>query len=330
MLGDQLLATQRFPVRHVRPAVTLAVLSTAALVLAGCGDSNTGGGKDALSSVSVSGSEAKKAPSITVKPMPLVADSTQSKVLTEGDGAAVAASDIISINIAIVNGKDGKTVDETYTAQPVGIDLGSPNLFPALKTQLPGKKLGSRVLITSPPKDAFGPEGNTGLGISGNDSVAMVVDLISSTKPLAEAEGTAVAPKAGLPTVTMVKDKPATIAIPKGAKAPTTLVNQPLIVGKGSKVASGQTVRVTYTGALWKDGSIFDASANHPQQEHFEFPAGQGRVIPGWDKSLVGQPVGSRLLLVIPPADGYGTAGSPPKISGTDTLVFVVDILAAY
>ena len=36
------------------------------------------------------------------------------------------------------------------------------------------------------------------------------------------------------------------------------------------------------------------------------------------------------MLLVIPPADGYGTAGSPPKISGTDNLVFVVDILAAF
>ena len=40
--------------------------------------------------------------------------------------------------------------------------------------------------------------------------------------------------------------------------------------------------------------------------------------------------MGSRLLLVIPPADGYGEAGSPPKIAGTDTLVFVIDILAAY
>ena len=40
--------------------------------------------------------------------------------------------------------------------------------------------------------------------------------------------------------------------------------------------------------------------------------------------------LGSRVLLVVPPKDGYGAAGSPPKISGTDTLVFVVDILAAY
>ena len=36
-------------------------------------------------------------------------------------------------------------------------------------------------------------------------------------------------------------------------------------------------------------------------------------------------------MLVIPPADGYGKAGSPQaQIKGTDTLVFVVDILGAF
>jgi peptidylprolyl isomerase len=317
-------------VPQLRPAPFLAVLAVAGLALTGCGDASTSTTQDPLAAVSVSGGDAKKAPAITVKPVPLVANTTQSKVLTEGKGEPVTATDIVSINVAIVNGKDGKTVNETWSSgAPVGIDLGAPTLFPALKTQLPGKKLGSRLLITSPPKDAFGEQGNTSLGIGGTDSVAFVVDLLSATKPLAEAEGTAVAPKAGLPTVTMAGGKPATIAIPKGAKAPTTLVTQPLITGKGAKVESGQTVRVTYTGALWKDGSVFDSSANSPQK-YFEFPVGQGRVITGWDKSIVGQPVGSRLLLVIPPAEGYGTAGSPPKISGTDTLVFVVDILAAY
>ncbi|HET9970969.1 MAG TPA: FKBP-type peptidyl-prolyl cis-trans isomerase, partial [Streptosporangiaceae bacterium] len=41
--------------------------------------------------------------------------------------------------------------------------------------------------------------------------------------------------------------------------------------------------------------------------------------------------VGSRVLLSIPPAQGYGTAGaSQVGIKGTDSLVFVVDILDAY
>jgi len=58
--------------------------------------------------------------------------------------------------------------------------------------------------------------------------------------------------------------------------------------------------------------------------------------VPGWDKGLVGQTVGSRILLVVPPADGYGAKGSPPiggegspPIGAKDTMVFVVDILAA-
>ena len=124
--------------------------------------------------------------------------------------------------------------------------------------------------------------------------------------------------------------EPATITVPKGAKAPAKTVVQPLIPGEGAAVKAGQTVRVAYTGALYKDGSVFDSSANRPEEPYFEFPLGQGGVIKGWDAGLAGQPVGSRVLLVIPPADGYGEAGSPPKISGTDTLVFVVDILAAY
>ena len=53
-------------------------------------------------------------------------------------------------------------------------------------------------------------------------------------------------------------------------------------------------------------------------------------MIPGWNKGLVGQTVGSRVLLVIPPSDAYGSAGQwQAGIKGTDTLVFVVDIIGA-
>ena len=77
---------------------------------------------------------------------------------------------------------------------------------------------------------------------------------------------------------------------------------------------------------LWKDGKKFDASADHGSS--FDTEIGAGSVITGWDKGLVGQTVGSRVLLVVPPADGYGAKGSPPLIGAKDTLVFVVDILA--
>jgi peptidylprolyl isomerase len=53
-------------------------------------------------------------------------------------------------------------------------------------------------------------------------------------------------------------------------------------------------------------------------------------VITGWDTGLASATVGSRVMLVIPSKDGYGSSGySASGITGTDTLVFVVDIIDA-
>ena len=83
-----------------------------------------------------------------------------------------------------------------------------------------------------------------------------------------------------------------------------------------------------YTGVIWRTKKVFDSSWSRKQPYTTEI--GVGQVIKGWDTGLVGQTVGSRVLLVIPPADGYGSAGSSAAgIKGTDTLVFVVDIIAA-
>ena len=56
---------------------------------------------------------------------------------------------------------------------------------------------------------------------------------------------------------------------------------------------------------------------------------GSAPVIDGWNEALIGQPVGSQILVVIPPEKGYGAQGSPPSIPGDATLVFVIDILSA-
>ena len=312
------------------PTLLAAGALASALTLTACGgQSAETPSSTAISAVKVSGADPKTKPTVTVD-APVTVTKTESKVVTEGTGAAVGKDELVSIQAVIVNGTDGKVATSTWEQGPVGLDLGDKNLFKSFRDQIPGQKVGSRVIITSTPADAFGDQGNTQLGITKDDPVVFVIDVLGASPILTEAKGKEVAPKAGLPTVTMNPGKPATITVPKGAKAPTKTVVQPLIEGEGAAVKDGQTVRVAYTGALWKDGSVFDSSASRPEQPYFEFPLGQGQVIKGWDTALKGQKVGSRLLLVIPPADGYGEAGSPPKIAGTDTLVFVIDILAAY
>ncbi len=82
-------------------------------------------------------------------------------------------------------------------------------------------------------------------------------------------------------------------------------------------------------GSIWRTSKVFYSTwptATAPSAP-FAFQLG-GQVIPGWNKGLVGVPVGSRVMLIIPPADGYGKTGNAQAgIKGTDTLVFVIDIL---
>ena len=93
-------------------------------------------------------------------------------------------------------------------------------------------------------------------------------------------------------------------------------------------VEKGDEIAVQYNGYIWRTGTSFQSSWQDGAP--FSTVIGEGDVISGWDTGLVGQTAGSRVLLVIPPADGYGSAGnSKVGINSTDTLVFVVDILAA-
>lgn len=108
-------------------------------------------------------------------------------------------------------------------------------------------------------------------------------------------------------------------------QAPEGLVVEVLREGTGPAVQAGGEISVNYLGQVW-DGQIFDNSYDRGQP--LSFPIGVGMVIKGWDRGLVGQNVGSRLLLSIPPAYGYGARGVPQAgITGKDTLVFVVDLL---
>jgi peptidylprolyl isomerase len=305
-----------------------AALVAAALVLTACGDSKNAKAT-VLDQVTVVGGSDSTAPTITVKPKPLSVTVTTTRVVKEGAGATIKGDEIVSLKYVLLNAKDGAQLDTNFGKANLGLNLGSADLLPGLKKGLANQKVGSRLLVAMPPKDAFGTQGNAQIKVGGTDTVLFLMDVLSTQKPLKTAEGKEVKPAAGLPTVQMQDGKAATITIPKGAKPPTKTVGQLLVEGTGAKVTAGQTIRVTYTGALWKDGKTFDSSANSPQG-YFETVIGQKHVIKAWDDQLVGKPVGSRVLLVVPPADGYGAAGSPPKISGTDTLVFVVDILAAY
>lgn len=115
-----------------------------------------------------------------------------------------------------------------------------------------------------------------------------------------------------------------TLSFPEGG-APAGLQVSVLRPGTGRIIEAGREIAVNYLGQIW-DGAVFDNSFDRGQP--LTFPIGVGMVIKGWDTGIVGQQVGARLLLSIPPQFGYGARGVPQAgIGGSDTLVFVVDIL---
>lgn len=284
-------------------------------------------GQKSLAAVTIKDASGNS-PSLTLPKKPFAVNATVSRVVRPGDGPTVRAGDIVNTHYLLVDGKSGTQADGTFgkAGAPFYVDPKG-NVLPGIVAGLTGQRVGSRVLVAMPPADAWGSRGQQQIGVGPGDSVLMYFSIDRAQAPLAKATGTAVPPVAGLPKVRLAANGEPTITNPK-TPPPTRLVAQPLIKGTGAKVQAGQSILVQYTGEIYRTGKVFDSSWNHGTA--FFTPIGAGQVIPGWDKGLVGQTVGSQVLLVIPPADGYKSAGQPQAgIKGTDTLVFVVDILAA-
>lgn len=130
-----------------------------------------------------------------------------------------------------------------------------------------------------------------------------------------------------LPTATGKFGVKPVLTFPKSTPPPS-LQREVLTEGTGPVTTKGDYLATNYYGTVWGSATAFDNSYDRKATSSFQI--GEGKVVPGWDVALVGVKVGSRVLLSLPPADGYGSAGGAGgKIKGTDTIVFVVDVVAS-
>ncbi|CAN5258734.1 FKBP-type peptidyl-prolyl cis-trans isomerase [soil metagenome] len=316
---------------------TIALAGVVALSLVACSSSSTDAAAactptksgTASAKIDVKG-KFGKSPTVTFS-TPLKSTKTQRTVEIKGSstGKTAVSGSAVTINYAVYNATSGKEIDTTgfgkSKAQPLQLDKTSiiPGLYKAVKCATPG----TRITSVIPPVDAFGTTGQTSLGVAATDSIVFVIDVQTVKAPvkaLSKANGTPVAAKKGYPTVKLAKSGEPTIAVPK-TTAPTKLMITDLKKGSGATVKTGASVTVQYTGVIWDTGKVFDSSWTSGTPATFTTT----QVVTGFGKALVGQKVGSQVIAVIPPDEGYGTTGqSAAGISGTDTLVFVIDILA--
>ena len=96
-----------------------------------------------------------------------------------------------------------------------------------------------------------------------------------------------------------------------------------LQAGSGPVVADTATVSVCYLGVDGRDGAVFDNS--YEQGAPVEFPL--DKVVPGFQKAIAGQKVGSTVAVAMTSADGYPNGQPSAGIEKGDTLVFAIKIL---
>ena len=304
-----------------RTALIVPLLVVA--VLAGCSSGST-----AAPQVTVSGGFGA-APSVHI-PASKAGSALTVKTLVHGTGSALTKSDAFISNyvVYIWSGTSHRLVQSTFSLhKPQPLLAGQ--LLPGLRQALIGQKTGSRVLAVIPPADGYGKSGNPQAGVKGTDTLVFVIDVVRKIPPSATGKQVSNG-GGGLPTVTATGATTAPrITIP-AAKPPASLAARTLIQGSGPRLVKGDTVIAQYVGEIWATHKVFDSSWSRGQPFIFQIGSTPSQVIPGWDKGLIGQRVGSRVLLVIPPADGYGKNGQAQAgIKGTDTLVFVVDLVDA-
>jgi len=312
----------------MRPLLTFpAVLMLSVATLSACSSSDDDASSSdakcvsydagsASGAVEVTGDFGKTDPKATfTTPLEVEAEDLQRTVLDEGDGDDTAQGDQVEAVISIFNGRTGdQAVSENAT-----LTAGDEQTFEAFRAALECVPIGSRVVTTVNAGDVYGEEGYADLDIQGTDALVIVTDIVDVRKPVEAAEWTE-----DVPEVTFKESGEPEVKLT--GEAPDEVLVKVLEEGDGDEVAAGDTVTVNYQGRTWEaPDKIFDQTWGEDGQ-----PASlnTNQVVEGFKAGVVGQKVGSTVLINIPAEYGYGTEESEDNELGGKTLLFVVEIVS--
>ncbi|WP_350348808.1 FKBP-type peptidyl-prolyl cis-trans isomerase [Agromyces sp. G08B096] len=314
----------------MRRAAPVALAAVSALVLAGCA-----GGGDAESTptptaaacmdvssgdlsdgVKVEGDFGAAEPTATFD-TPLETKKLERTVAIEGDGDETAAGDVVDVVISMFSSTSG----ERLVSQPAQLGVGDDTVLEAFGASIDCVPVGSRTVTVAPASAVYGDQGNETIGVAPGEAVVIVADVTGIVEePTPEPLPTPAEWTENVPEVTFNGDEAPTVVIPD-APASTELQLKVLEEGDGATVGEGDSVTVQYEGINWATKESFDSSYSRGEPATFSTSG----VITGFAAALVGQKVGTKLIVTIPPELGYGTDPAAHELGG-QTLVFVVEI----
>ncbi|WP_423917670.1 FKBP-type peptidyl-prolyl cis-trans isomerase [Frigoribacterium sp. 2-23] len=274
---------------------------------------------DLSDAVTVTGDLGAK-PTATFK-APLDPTSSQRTTVIEGSGPKAKQGDVVNVSLAVYDATTGKEQQSAgYDGQkPTQLTVSTDYYVKGIVDALCGAAEGSRTVTVATAADMTTSTNATSGTVV---PVVIVADIVSIVPQ--RATGVDQPAQDGFPTVKLADDGQPTVTVPK-TDPPADLKIEVLKKGDGEVVPDPANVTVQYQGVNWRTGKVFDQSWGKGQLTPFS----TDQVVSGFAKAMIGQTVGSQVVVIIPPSEGYGEAGQPSAgIEGTDTLVFVIDILA--
>jgi peptidylprolyl isomerase len=317
-------------------AVAVAAVLTASLV--GCSASAS-----SACTPSYSAGDASKIVKATAKtasfPTPLVTKTSQVSQNKAGTGTPIQPGDQVDYTFNIYDGKTGQTVGSSGSTQRAG---AAPTVgATAITRSLACATTGERYTLVTTVKQGFGAGAGSSAGLADSNTLVVVVDIKDHF--LGKANGVNLLPQDGMPDViTAVSGQPG-IVIQELTK-PTTLRIATIKQGSGAVVKKGATVHIKYAGFTWpatssdsptvwpggqsSDGTaIPDGESTWTKDQAADIPVTSSGLPVGLYKALLGAKVGSQVLAVIPPKDGFGSSSSTYGFSDKDTIIMVIDVL---
>ena len=254
-----------------------------------------------------------------------------------GSGRGIVKGDFVKINLVVSNTEGKKIFSTLDQNKPISFEYGKPFDTRGFDVAISKMKKGSKATVLVPSSMGFGPQGKKDM--SGQDIISpyspVVYDIeVLDLKTKAENEKAAKEDELAKKKVAAEGQAKEPLIIQQYIKdnkitaKPTAsgLYYIEKVAGKGPKAKAGNKVKVHYTLKL-TNGKVLESSLDKKPATPYEFPLGQGQVIPGWDEGIALMSAGGKATLIIPSKLGYGAQGSG-NIPGYTPLVFDVELVS--
>lgn len=231
---------------------------------------------------------------------PVSVEAAQRSVLIEGRGGPFAEGASAKAYVTIFSGNTGEVVavfPEITVPNDIAQLEGAEWAYEAVRCGAPGQR-SAIVMQVGEALDV--PPAEAGFEDHAEDDAFIIVtdfyDELAGCETIAPLDDAF--PKAHIGS----EIAEPVIEIPECMEPPTDLQIEVLVEGEGREVVADETIMTNYVGVFWNGAERFDGSWT---DTGLAFSTTEGALISGFTQAMIGQKIGSTIMVTVPSELGY-------------------------